>query len=93
VLARLAREGYAIMTAVPSCTLMFKQELPLMFPEDADVKAVAEAMFDPFEYFVLRNKDGLLKTDFKKPLARFRTIFRVTCACRTWGRRHANCWR
>ena len=40
-LARLAREGYAILTPVPSCTLMFKQELPLMFPDDADVKVVA----------------------------------------------------
>ena len=28
-LAALVREGYAILTAVPSCTLMFKQELPL----------------------------------------------------------------
>jgi Fe-S oxidoreductase len=39
-LAKLAREGYAILTAVPSCTLMYKQELPLMFPDDADVQAV-----------------------------------------------------
>jgi Fe-S oxidoreductase len=68
VLARLARAGHAILTPVPSCTLMFKQELPLMFPGDADVKAVADAMFDPFEYLVLRHKDGLLKTDFKRPL-------------------------
>jgi Fe-S oxidoreductase len=67
-LARLAREGYAILTAVPSCTLMYKQELPLLFPDDPDVKAVQEAMFDPFEYLVLRNLDGLLKTDFKKSL-------------------------
>ena len=58
-LAKLARDGYAILTAIPSCTLMFKAELPLLFPDDADVKAVAEAMFDPFEYFVLRNRDGL----------------------------------
>jgi len=64
-LAKLARDGYAILTPVPSCTLMFKQELPLLFSDDADVKAVQEAMFDPFEYFVLRKKDGLLKTDFK----------------------------
>src|SRR5262249_1925455 len=42
-LARLARDGYAILTAVPSCTLMFKHEMPLLFPEDADVKAVSEA--------------------------------------------------
>ena len=44
---------------------MFKQELPLMFPDDADVQAVKDAMFDPFEYLVARHKDGLLKTDFK----------------------------
>ncbi|HEY6043752.1 MAG TPA: heterodisulfide reductase-related iron-sulfur binding cluster, partial [Nitrosospira sp.] len=67
-LVKLAKEGYAILTAVPSCTLMYKQELPLMFPEDEDVKAVAEAMFDPFEYLMLRNRDGLLKTDFTQPL-------------------------
>jgi Fe-S oxidoreductase len=67
-LARLAKEGYAILTAVPSCTLMYKQELPLMFPQDEDVKAVAEAMFDPFEYLMLRHRDGLLKTEFTKPL-------------------------
>ncbi|MGA7949594.1 MAG: heterodisulfide reductase-related iron-sulfur binding cluster [Thiobacillaceae bacterium] len=63
-LASLAREGYAILTAVPSCTLMYKQELPLMFPEDADVQAVKEAMWDPFEYLMARHADGLLKTDF-----------------------------
>ena len=70
VMARLAREGYAIVTAVPSCTLMFKQELPLMFPDDADVKAVAAAMFDPFEYLILRKRDGYLKLDFKNPLGK-----------------------
>ena len=70
VLARLAREGCAILSVVPSCTLMFKQELPLMFPDDAEVKMVAEAMFDPFEYLVLRHKDGLLKTGFSSPLGK-----------------------
>ncbi|HEX7605270.1 MAG TPA: heterodisulfide reductase-related iron-sulfur binding cluster, partial [Usitatibacter sp.] len=58
-LARLAREGYAILTPVPSCTLMFKQELPLMFPDDTDVRSVQAAMFDPFEYLVARHRDGL----------------------------------
>ena len=80
VLAKLAREGYAILAAVPSCALMFKQELPLMFPDDADVKAVAEAMYDPFEYFVLRQKDGLLKTDFKQPLGK--VSYHVPCHLR-----------
>jgi Fe-S oxidoreductase len=80
VLAQLAREGYAILTAVPSCTLMFKQELPLMFPGDADVAAVADAMFDPFEYLVARYKDGLLKTDFSRPLGK--VSYHVPCHLR-----------
>jgi Fe-S oxidoreductase len=80
VLARLAHEGYAILTAVPSCTLMFKQELPLMFPDDPAVKAVAAAMFDPFEYLVLRHKDGLLKTHFTQPLGR--VSYHVPCHLR-----------
>ena len=79
-LARLARDGYAILTAIPSCTLMFKQELPLMYPEDAEVQAVAEAMFDPFEYLVLRHKDGLLKTDFKQPLGK--VSYHIPCHLR-----------
>jgi Fe-S oxidoreductase len=67
-LARLARDGYAILAAIPSCTLMYAKELPLLFPDDADVKAVSEAMWDPFEYLVARQKDGLLKQEFPRPL-------------------------
>ena len=79
-LARLARAGYAIVTPVPSCTLMYKSELPLLFPDDAEVKLVADAMFDPFEYFVLRHKDGLLKTDFKVALGR--VSYHIPCHSR-----------
>jgi len=67
-LAKLAKQGYAILTPVPSCTLMYKQELPLMFPDCADTQLVKEAMWDPFEYFVARNRDGLLKTEFNHAL-------------------------
>jgi Fe-S oxidoreductase len=70
VLARYAADGYAIVSAIPSCTLMFKQELPLLFPDDADVKRVQDAMWDPFEYLVARHKDGLLRTDFKNALGK-----------------------
>jgi glycerol-3-phosphate dehydrogenase subunit C len=68
------------MTSVPSCTLMFKQELPLLFPGDPDVAAVAEAMFDPFEYFVARDKDGLLKRDFPLPLGK--VSYHIPCHAR-----------
>jgi len=79
-LAALARQGYAIMTPIPSCTLMFKQELPLMFPDDEDVKAVQRAMYDPFEYFSERHADGLLKTDFTTPLGKI--SYHVPCHLR-----------
>eukprot|EP00456_Euglypha_rotunda_P021384 TRINITY_DN18368_c0_g1_i1.p3 TRINITY_DN18368_c0_g1~~TRINITY_DN18368_c0_g1_i1.p3 ORF type:complete len:205 (+),score=43.76 TRINITY_DN18368_c0_g1_i1:194-808(+) len=70
MLARYAKDGYAILSAIPSCTLMFKQELPLMFPGCAETQLVKEAMFDPFEYFIARHRDGLLKTDFKQALGK-----------------------
>lgn len=76
-LARYAREGYALVAAIPSCVLMYKQELPLMFPDDADVRIVADAFWDPFEYFVARHRDGLLKTDFKRPLGK--VSYHVPC--------------
>ena len=77
VLAKLARAGYAILTGVPSCTLMYKQEIPLMFPDDPDVIAVRDAMWDPFEYLMSRKQDGLLKTDFNTPLGN--VAYHVPC--------------
>ena len=79
-MVKYAQEGYAIMTSVPSCTLMFKQELPLLFPDDEDVQLVAKAMFDPFEYFVMRDRDGLLNTDFKESLGQ--VSYHVPCHLR-----------
>ncbi len=70
VLASYAQQGYAILSAIPSCTLMFKQELPLMFPDEADVQRVRDSVWDPFEYLIARHKDGLLKLDFKQALGR-----------------------
>ena len=76
-LATLAKEGYALMSAVPSCTLMFKQELPLMYPDDEDVKLVQEAFWDPFEYLIARQKDGLLKPEFEQGLGK--VSYHVPC--------------
>jgi glycerol-3-phosphate dehydrogenase subunit C len=80
MLAPLARDGYAIVSAIPSCTLMFKQELPLLFPDDADVRAVADAFWDPFEYLVARRRDGLIRTDFTRPLGR--VSYHIPCHSR-----------
>jgi Fe-S oxidoreductase len=62
---------------VPSCTLQFKQELPLMFPEDAEVTKVQQAFFDPFEYLALRHKAGLLNTEFANRIGKI--AYHVAC--------------
>src|SRR5438067_5387065 len=46
-LARAVEAGYDLVAPIPSFVLMFKQELPLMYPEDAQVRRVAARMFDP----------------------------------------------
>jgi len=70
LLAQAVAEGWDLMAPIPSCVLMFRQEIPLMYPEDAQVQAVKRAIFDPFEYLMQRHKSGLLRTEFKNPLGR-----------------------
>ncbi len=80
LLASLVDQGYDIVAPVPSCTLMFKQELPLMFPDDAEVAKVQQRIFDPFEYLMLRHKAGKLATDFKQSLGK--VAYHVACHLR-----------
>ncbi len=79
LLAMIAR-GYDIVAPIPSCVLMFKQEQPLMFPDDADVATIKQHIFDPFEYLAQRHKAGLLRTDFARPLGRI--AYHVACHLR-----------
>ena len=72
--------GFDIVAPIPSCVLMFKQELRLMFPEDAAVQLIAKRIFDPFEYLMLRHRAGLLKTDFKASLGK--VSYHVPCHLR-----------
>lgn len=69
--------GYDIIAPIPSCVLMYKQELPLMFPEDAAVARVQSRFFDPFEYLMLRQKAGLARTDFSSTLGK--VAYHVAC--------------
>jgi len=77
MLAKLVDEGWDIVAPIPSCVLMFKQELPLMFPDDAEVAKVRDNIFDPFEYLMLRHRAGKLKTDFKRSLGK--VAYHVPC--------------
>jgi Fe-S oxidoreductase len=79
-LTSLIDAGYDIVAPIPSCVLMFKQELPLMFPDDAGVRRIAEHMFDPFEYLMYRHSAGHLKTDFKNRLGKI--SYHIPCHLR-----------
>lgn len=80
VLAAWADKGWDIVAPIPSCTLMFKQELPLMFPGDEDVRKVRDAIYDPFEYLMLRHRDGKLDTRFAASLGKI--AYQVPCHLR-----------
>lgn len=69
--------GYDIIAPVPSCVLMYKQELPLMFPEDEDVAQIKARFFDPFEYLMLRHKAELINTQFQQGLGK--VAYHVAC--------------
>ncbi|MDP4789025.1 MAG: heterodisulfide reductase-related iron-sulfur binding cluster [Haliea sp.] len=77
VLAKLVDQGYDLVAPIPSCVLMYKQELPLLFPEDPDVQKVKKAFYDPFEYLWLRHKGGALETEF--PHAMGDIAYQVAC--------------
>ena len=72
--------GWDIVAPVPSCVLMFKQELPLMFPDDADVQRVKEHIYDPFEYLYSKHKDDQLKVDFPNALGK--VFYHASCHLR-----------
>jgi len=77
LLAEFIDRGFDIVAPIPSCVLMFKQELPLMFPDDAQVAKVRDGIFDPFEYLMLRHRAGKLRTDFAAPLGK--VAYHVAC--------------
>ena len=80
VLASMVDQGYDLVAPIPSCVLMYKQELPLLFPNDEDVLKVQAAFYDPFEYLYLRHKGNELKTDFTNPLGDI--SYQVACHLR-----------
>lgn len=76
-LIKMVQAGYDIVAPIPSCVLMYKQELPLLFPDDPDVQKVQQAFYDPFEYLMLRNKDNKLNREFKNKLGK--VAYHVPC--------------
>jgi glycerol-3-phosphate dehydrogenase subunit C len=77
LLIEAVNDGYDLIAPIPSCVLMFKQELPLLFSDDADVVRVKRAFYDPFEYLMHRHAAGLFKTDFKSELGK--VVWQAAC--------------
>ena len=67
-LIKLVDGGWDIIAPIPSCVLMFKKELPLLFPDDKDVQKVKDAFYDPFEFLMRLKKNEKLNTNFEESL-------------------------
>ncbi|TDI62225.1 MAG: glycerol-3-phosphate dehydrogenase [Alphaproteobacteria bacterium] len=53
-------KGYDVVALVPSCTLMFKFEWPLIVTDDPNVKLLSESSYDAAEYIVdIARNEGL----------------------------------
>lgn len=69
-LLEAAGDDGEVVAPIPSCVLMFRQQLPLLFPDDERVRALARRMRDPSEYLVRLHARGALRTDFKTGLGK-----------------------
>ena len=79
-LDKVIQDGWDIIAPIPSCVLMFKQELPLLFSDNEVVKRIAKSIFDPFEYLMQRHDAGFLKTNFVQHLGKI--SYQVPCHLR-----------
>ena len=70
-------DGYKIIAPVPSCVLMFKQELPLLFPDNNDIKSISKALCDPFEYLLSLHEQDKLNTKFTNNIGS--VFYQVAC--------------
>ncbi len=63
-LIKLVSDGYKIIAPIPSCVLMFKKELPMILTNNEEIKLIAQAFYDPFEYLSFLNNNAQLDTNF-----------------------------
>ena len=63
-LKKLVEDGYKLIAPIPSCVLMFKNELPMIISDNEDIKLISQAFFDPFEYLSFLNDSAQFDTNF-----------------------------
>jgi len=64
-LIELVNDGFKLIAPIPSCVLMFKNELPMILHDNEDIKAISEAFFDPFEYLSLLIENNQFDDKFR----------------------------
>jgi len=64
-LIELVNDGFKLIAPIPSCVLMFKNELPMILHENEDIKVISDAFFDPFEYLSLLIENNQFDDKFK----------------------------
>ena len=91
-LAAMVDQGYDLVAPVPSCALMFKQELPLLYPDDPDGAQGAGSDVRSVRIPGAAAQGWACCAPISRnSWARSATTSRATCACRISGSRRATC--
>ena len=64
-LKKLVDDGYKLIAPIPSCVLMFKNELPMIISDNEDIKSISQAFYDPFEYLSFLKESDNFDINFK----------------------------
>jgi Fe-S oxidoreductase len=78
-IANYVKDGYAIVSPGPSCSMMIKKEYPLL-SDDEDTKLVAQNTYDICEYLMKLQSEGKLDTKFINPQGKI--IYQLSCHLR-----------
>ena len=76
-LMKLVNDGYKLIAPIPSCVLMFKNELPMIISENEDIMAISKAFYDPFEYLSFLKESNQFNINFK-PINK-EVLYQIAC--------------
>ena len=80
---KLKEQGVPVLTACPSCELMFREELPAFFPELVTSLQCDSALVDAQEFLLEAESRGELKLDVKPGAGRY--LYHAPCHMRALG--------
>lgn len=78
-LKAMVDRGYAVVSPIPSCSLMFKKEYPALLGSE-EARVVAKHTFDVCEYLMSLHHKGELSLDFKQSIGTI--AYQIPCHLR-----------